>query len=120
VTVADSDIPTGSWESRMAERARQRAQERAASEREALPAESRSWDFTAWYRDGDPPDINPQILAARCLGIEYGDPGPRLPEDRCRRCWADRYVWMGNAWGVTPICSRPCGHGCHEGEVWLG
>lgn len=102
-----------SWEHRMAAR---------AAERKRLLHLLEAGDiFAEWRRPDDPEDIAPQILAARCLGISYGDPGPLVEDGTvCRRCWADRYVWCGNAWGLQLICERPgCDHECHDGEVWL-
>lgn len=73
-------------------------------------------------------DIDPQIIAARCLGIAYGDPGPQLPEGTCRECYGERHVWLGNTWGLRHTEPRKfpapghlfgCGHTCHEGEVWM-
>jgi hypothetical protein len=77
--------------------------------------------FARWLKRDDPEGIMPQIVAARCLGIQYGDPGPKLPADMCRQCWGDRYVWLGNTWGLQHSEGRghsSCAHGCHEGEVW--
>jgi len=104
------------WEARMARR--------AATRRDALgqrQASSRHGVFARWLRPDDPDDILPEILAARCLGIQYGDPGPKLPSDRCRQCWGDRHVWLGNTWGLkhTPPGFSGCKHACHEGELWL-
>ena len=84
-----------------------------------------------WREPDDPEDILPEILAARCLGIAYGDPGPLLPDDVCRECFGDRHVWMGNGWGLRHVTPPPvppadewgrmfgCGHSCHEGEVLM-
>ncbi len=74
-----------------------------------------------WRESDDPPDILPEILAARCLGISYGDPGPRLPDDTCRQCWGERYVWVGNGWGLRHAGGKlfGCDHSCHEGEVLM-
>jgi hypothetical protein len=71
-------------------------------------------------------EILPEIIAANCLGITYGDPGPKLPSGRdCRECWGERYMWMGNTWGMSHKSAVPgqgglfgCSHECHEGEVW--
>lgn len=80
-----------SWEHRMAAR---------AAERRKIVRLLEAGDvFAEWRLPGDPDDIAPQVLAARCLGISYGDPGPRLPPDVCAECWGDRYVWYGNTWG---------------------
>lgn len=96
------------WEARMAERARTRA------------VGGRYGLFSRWLRPGDPEDILPEILAARCLGIRYGDPGPLLDPGMCRACWGDRHVWLGNTWGLQH--REPgfgdCRHACHEGEIW--
>jgi hypothetical protein len=80
-----------------------------------------------WRKPSDPPDyILPQILAARCLGITYGDPGPKLPASTCHECWGERYVWYGNCWGLSHRPGVPgqdgffsCSHSCHDGEVLL-
>jgi hypothetical protein len=101
-----------SWEERMAARARVRREE----------GRGRPYGvFAKWLRPDDPDEINPLILAARCLGIEYGDPGPGLPDEMCRECWGDRHVWLGNAWGMEhrPPGLSGCQHACHEGEYWL-
>lgn len=104
------------WEARMAQRARTRA--------EALwrrYVDARYGVFSQWLQPDDPEEILPQILAARCLGISYGDPGPRLPDEMCRECWGDRHVWLGNAWGLQhrEPGFNGCRHACHEGELWL-
>ena len=64
-------------------------------------------------------EISPEIVAANCLGITYGDPGPRLPEDACRECWGDRHVWYGDCWGWrhTGAGWNGCQCQCHEGET---
>lgn len=74
-----------------------------------------------WRQPTDPDEILPQILAARCLGIQMYDPGPRLPADRCRPCWGERYVWYGNCWGLqhTGDGLAGCRHACHDNEVYL-
>jgi hypothetical protein len=73
-------------------------------------------------------EILPQIIAANCLGITYGDPGPPLESNWCRECWGERHVWLGNTWGLqhaqpspfpAPRRMHDCGHSCHEGEHWL-
>jgi hypothetical protein len=105
-----------SWEARMAERARRRADDGRA-QREA----TRYGNSGRYLRPDDPEEIIPEILAARCLGIQYGDPGPELPPEVCRQCWGDRHVWLGNTWGMDhrePGFNR-CKHACHEGELWL-
>jgi hypothetical protein len=104
------------WEARMAERAQTRA--------EALwrrHADQRYGVFSQWLRPGDPEEIIPEILAARCLGIQYGDPGPLLDLGMCRQCWGDRHVWLGNVWGLQhlPPGFSNCRHACHEGGLWL-
>lgn len=77
--------------------------------------------FARWRRPDDPEDIVPQILAARCLGISYGDLGPRLPPDVCAECWGDRYVWYGNTWGLRHVgdAHGRCAHACHDDEILL-
>lgn len=100
----------------MAARARERRRVEAAGRRlEADP-------FAEWRLPDDPDDILPQILAARCLGLSYGDPGPVLPPEWCRPCWGERHVWYGNAWGLQHqgVDLFECEHSCHEGEVLLG
>lgn len=79
-----------------------------------------------WREPGDPEGVLPQILAARCLGLVYGDPGPALPAETCRVCWGERHVWVGNAWGMSHKPAVPgqgglfgCSHPCHDGETWL-
>lgn len=108
-----------SWEHRMAARARARAAERRVEEIAA-----RGDPFAPWRRPDDPIDILPAIIAARCLGISYGDPGPKLPADRCRECWGERFVWFGNCWGLQHVGQRVgeyrrCDHSCHDDEVLL-
>lgn len=106
------------WEARMAERNRKPP----AGD---LDGERRAWlgsAFLGFYPpDTDVVDVLPEIISARCLGISYGDPGPRVPGDRCRECWAERYVWIGNGWGLHHIDPGfgACKHACHDGEVWL-
>lgn len=104
------------WEARMAQRAQDRA--------EALwrrRVDARYGLFSQWLQPDDNEEIIPEILAARCLGISYGDPGPRLPDDICRECWGDRHIWLGNAWGMEhrEPGFNGCRHACHEGELWL-
>lgn len=103
------------WESRMAATSEDRATK--ARQKELEP---RYGVLVRWVRADDPQDISPEILAARCLGIEYGDPGPLLPEIYCRECWGDRYIWVGNAWGLKHKGdSLSCKHECHKDEVWM-
>lgn len=66
-------------------------------------------------------EILPEIIAANCLGITYGDPGPVLGGEWCRECWGERYVWLGNGWGLrhTGGTMNDCQHACHEDQVWL-
>jgi hypothetical protein len=54
--------------------------------------------------------------------LKYGDLGYPLPEGVCRECWGERYVWLGNAWGMRHVGDGSfsgCGHECHEGEIWI-
>lgn len=83
--------------------------------------------FIKWSQRGDPDDILLEIIAARCLGIEYGDPGPKLPEGTCKECWGERKVWYGNCWGYKHIKPGPkpnphsilkCAHECHDNEMY--
>ena len=83
-----------------------------------LQDKERKDPFERWREKNDPEDIMPQVLAARCLGIAYGDPGPKLPDDVCRRCWGERYVWLGNVWGIKKQCGD-CACPCHRDEVWM-
>lgn len=98
-----------------------RAAERKTAGRARQVVEGSTSDFSRYRQPGDPDEILPEILAARCLGITYGDPGPKLPPETCRPCWGDRYVWLGNTWGLQhaggPLSG--CQHDCHDGEVWL-
>lgn len=66
-------------------------------------------------------EIMPEIIAANCLGIVYGDPGPPLESNWCRQCWGERHVWLGNCWGLQHAggSSSGCQHECHIGEVWM-
>lgn len=77
--------------------------------------------FYVYTEPDDPAEILLEIIAARCLGIKYGDPGPVLPSDACRQCWGDRHVWLGNVWGVehTGGTMRGCKHECHQDEMWI-
>lgn len=78
--------------------------------------------FKLWLTEDDPQGIIPQIIAARCLGISYGDPGPKLDEKACRECWGDRHVWLGNVWGLkhqNDTRTLECKHECHDDEVWV-
>lgn len=107
----------------MAERARARRVSPLVGLSHRIRQDPSSVDFSGYLLPGEPPDILPQILAARCLGIEYGDPGPKLPPEVCRQCWGERYVWRGNCWGTEhqgDVSLFDCRHECHEGEVWLG
>jgi hypothetical protein len=67
-------------------------------------------------------EIDPKVIAARCLGINYGDPGPALPPGACRECWGDRLVWLGNCWGMAHAggTSAGCQHSCHSGVALAG
>jgi hypothetical protein len=51
---------------------------------------------------------------------EYGALGDPLPDEWCRECWGDRYVWLGG-WGLRHVggTMSGCQHSCHEDEVWL-
>lgn len=113
--MADDD----GWEARMAARTRERRDGLAKPIHYGL--RRGTWDFSVYRQPGESEDILPQILAARCLGITYGDPGPRLEPDACRECWGDRYVWYGNCWGLRHVGLGlgDCEHPCHEGEVLL-
>lgn len=113
------------WEARMAARARRRPSPGPGIRRRI--AELRGRDaylaamFGRYYEPGDPDDILPEILAARCLGIEYGDPGSRHGPEVCRECWGECRIWLGNCWGAQHArgIMNGCEHPCHEGEVWL-
>lgn len=76
------------------------------------------------YRDGMPDGVLPEVVAAKILGIEYGDPGPMVPEATrgCAWCWEDRYCWMGNTWGLKhKVPGRAnCKCECPHNEVLLG
>jgi len=105
------------WEERMAALAHSALQGRVRPDSDPM---------AQWREPDDPEGILPQILAARCLGIAYGDPGPELPGDKCRACYGDRSVWLGNAWGMRhkPGDARlgglfGCCHPCHDDEAWL-
>lgn len=78
-------------------------------------------EFAKFSHPSDPDGILLEIIAARCLGIEYGDPGPKLDPDRCVQCWGTHHMWYGNCWGFkhTPPGLSACKHECHENEVWL-
>lgn len=77
--------------------------------------------FKRWRKPNEPMTVLPQVLAAECLGIKYGDPGPRLSDTYCRACWGDRHVWLGNVWGIEHVgdTSRGCKCACHVGEMWI-
>lgn len=93
-----------------------RAAQEAADKLESLRG------FAKWQTPDDVPGVLPEVLAARVLGLSYGDPGPLLPETYCRQCWGDRLVWHGNAWGARHIgCDvHNCTHECHKNEAWIG
>jgi hypothetical protein len=111
------------WEERMAAKHRAKVDAEVEAARRAYLGEV----FLRFY----PPhtgvfepmvEILPEVIAANCLGIAYGDPGPRLEGKWCRQCWGDRHVWLGNAWGLQHtggLGLGECKHGCHEGEAWL-
>lgn len=114
------------WEERMAARNKARVMREIEERRRAYLGEAflRFYppDDDIWQWGFEPQvEILPGIIAANCLGITYGDPGPRLPPDLCRDCWGDRHVWLGNCWGVehTGGTRTGCQHSCHEGEAWL-
>jgi len=112
------------WEERMSRRTRQREggaldERRAQFLGEALlpfwPPDD-PWPF------GASEEVLPEIIAARCLGIGYGDPGRLLGGETCHECWGDRRVWLGDCWGVRHRggTMSGCRHPCHEGEIWMG
>lgn len=112
------------WEARMAARHKARAAEGIAARRRAYLGEVflKFWPLEAADWLEPQAEILPEIIAARCLGITYGDPGPRLPADTCRKCWGERHVWLGNTWGQKHVGDGDpvrCKHSCHAGEVWL-
>jgi len=119
------------WEERMSQRAKARTSPSLASRRRVALQGREAYVaamFIRYYEPGDPDEILPEILAARCLGIKYGDPGPELEPEWCRECWGDRHVWLGNAWGLQHVRPGPepapgrmhdCRHACHEGEIWM-
>ncbi|HUY46558.1 MAG TPA: hypothetical protein VMV92_12630 [Streptosporangiaceae bacterium] len=102
----------------MSQRTRQR-------DREALDALRREYlgrEFLRFWPPGLPGhEVLPEVVAARCLGIEYGDPGPPLGGETCRECWGECRVWLGNAWGMRHAGGTMdgCTHPCHDGEVWM-
>jgi hypothetical protein len=113
------------WEERMAARTRARADAEVQARRRAYlgdvflefypPDEGREYGFQPQV------EISPEIIAANCLGITYGDPGPLLGGEICHQCWGDRHVWLGNCWGLrhTGGTMNGCRHECHADEVWL-
>lgn len=104
------------WEERMSQRAHARAsKETQAAHRDRLG------EFTRYVHPDDPDEILLEIIAARCLGITHGDPGPKLPPEDCRQCWGDRLVWVGNTWGLNHrgIPRDQCRHTCHDNEILL-
>lgn len=110
------------WEARMAARHRKAAALNLDDGRKVYLGEV---FMRYWPQECLRPDfgieINPEIIAANCLGITYGDPGPRLPPDVCRECWGERHIWLGNAWGMRHAGGTMdgCEHPCHAGEVWM-
>ena|GEM_PF-1642178 len=111
------------WERRMSQRTRRRERDVLDERRRQFLGEA----FLPFWPPDDPwpfgasEEILPQVVAAWCLGISYGDPGPPLGPEACRECWGDRHVWLGNCWGLRHRggTMSGCGHSCHEGEVWL-
>lgn len=93
----------------------------------SLDDDRRAWHgkFARFYRAGDPAEARLEVLAARCLGITDGTPGPAIPyRHACRKCWDRNMVWNGIAWalkhrrGRGPL-SVPCRHRCHrDGDPW--
>jgi len=104
------------WEANMARKAKEKEQ----APREAAHSE-RLGEFAKWSMPSDPEGILLEIIAARCLGIKYGDPGPHHHPSVCRECWGDRKVWLGNVWGLqhTGGLFSGCRHECHKDEVWM-
>ncbi|MCW0212435.1 MAG: hypothetical protein OJJ54_03675 [Pseudonocardia sp.] len=52
--------------------------------------------------------------------VEDGTPGPAIPDDWCRLCWRDTFVWRdGNWWAdhIGPLAE--CRHGCHDDPTFL-
>lgn len=114
----------GTWEERMAARAAAAHEPALRSARDAETSARREYltrMFEPFWPAGVTGEVLPQVIAAACLGIEYGDPGPPLDAEACRECWGDRHVWLGNCWGMQHAGSTMtgCGHSCHVGEVWL-
>jgi hypothetical protein len=109
---------TEGWEHRMSTRHRERV---SREHRERMRA--RLGEFVRYLHADDPDEILLEIIAARCLGLSYGDPGPHLPPDLCRWCWGDRKIWLGNTWGMRHTSFgggfEICQHSCHANEIWL-
>jgi hypothetical protein len=112
-----------SWEDRMAGKRHGKVDREVEAQRRAYLGEVflKHYPPPASPLFGPQVEILPEIIAANCLGITYGDPGPKLPTKTCRKCWGDRHVWLGNAWGMEHAggAMNGCQHACHEGEVWL-
>lgn len=121
--VTREDERVSRWEDRMAEKQHGKADREVEIQRRAYLGEV----FLKHYPPSASPlfepqvEIIPEIIAANCLGITYGDPGPKLPPEVCRECWGERHVWLGNVWGMEHAGGTMdgCQHDCHGGEVWL-
>jgi hypothetical protein len=49
-----------------------------------------------------------------------GTIGERVPEDWCRLCWRDHFVWRDGVWMLEHLGSfDECLHDCHEGSTFL-
>jgi hypothetical protein len=111
------------WEERMSARHKKGAADDIAPRRRAYLGDVflEFWPPDAGCGFEPEAEILPQIIAARCLGIEYGDPGPPLGGEWCRDCWGERHVWLGNCWGLQHAGGtiNGCQHTCHVGQVWL-
>lgn len=89
-----------------------------------MAARSNVTGTAAWRKEED-------YQRARCYALatarDYArGPGPFTKElPAC--CWEQ--VWLGNCWGVSPVCNHPgwswrsegpsCDHEHHKDEVWL-
>jgi hypothetical protein len=108
------------WEERMAQRARERAQQLAEVAWQQLPVENRM----CMTGDGNMAAGPDTALCIHCQNRPYGERKLRASdvEQGCQQCWGRWLIWVGNAWAIAhidPPRLQECKHSCHADEVWL-
>ena len=110
-------IDDGGWAERMSARAKARV---AATEAVEPDDEGRIAAERYCMACGTVGCIGTTSLCRECMERPLYTLGEPLPPSRCRTCWGEHYVWLGNAWGAQHVGGfSGCQHICHADEVWL-